>query len=231
MASTKSLHVAVLLVSKVQLLDLASVDLFHMLSQEYLRSSDMPTALISSGIEHLKISYVSACTASSSGPAQAPLTASISVPVTASLRDANVQPGRVDVLLIPGPEPSYVPTNEEKNFVRGHFAAENTAVLTVCTGGFVAAHAGILDGRNCTGVRALLPQLRKIAPHATFDGSRRWVKDGDLWTSGGITNGLDMVSAFLRERWPGILSDTVCAMAEVGDRPEIYALGNNTESM
>ena len=47
---------------------------------------------------------------------------------------------------------------------------------------------------------------------------------------GGITNGQDMVAAYVREKWPGPLSDTVCAMADVGDREVEYKNGTVKEN-
>jgi hypothetical protein len=39
---------------------------------------------------------------------------------------------------------------------------------------------------------------------------------------GGITNGLEMIAAFIKEKYPGPLSETICAMADVGDKGETY---------
>lgn len=41
-------------------------------------------------------------------------------------------------------------------------------------------------------------------------------------TVGGITNGMDMVAVYIRKRWPGVLSETVLAMAEVEVREQVY---------
>ena len=46
--------------------------------------------------------------------------------------------------------------------------------------------------------------------------------DPDL---GGITNGMDMVAVYMKQRWPGALSDTVLEMAEVVIRPQEYGTG------
>ncbi len=48
--------------------------------------------------------------------------------------------------------------------------------------------------------------------------------------SAGITNGQDMVAAYIHEKWPGALSDTVCAMADVGDRGAEYKTGTIKEN-
>ena len=49
--------------------------------------------------------------------------------------------------------------------------------------------------------------------------------------TGGITNGQDMVAAYLRERWPGATTEAVLAMADVGDRGAEYSTGKAAESM
>ena len=41
-------------------------------------------------------------------------------------------------------------------------------------------------------------------------------------TEAGITNGQDMVAAYIRDKWPGPTAETVLAMAEVGDRGQEY---------
>ena len=44
-------------------------------------------------------------------------------------------------------------------------------------------------------------------------------------STGGITNGQDMVAVYLRRHWPGTLSDTVIAMANIDVRPQEYETG------
>jgi transcriptional regulator GlxA family with amidase domain len=54
--------------------------------------------------------------------------------------------------------------------------------MSVCVGVYVAAEAGILDGKNVTGTGAYLPDLEK-----KFKANwvkRRWMSDGNIWTSG-----------------------------------------------
>ena len=156
------------------------------------------------------------------------------------------------MILFPGPDPAYKPAEEEGTWVKAHM--ENGATLmTVCTGAFWAGRMGLYEGRRVTGPRALLPALRKEFPGAEWvDG--RWTVDmpsqngngkegggygadsgqgryakrvgtGEVWSSGGITNGLDMVAAYLRGVFPGPLAETVCAFAEVGDRGMGYGQG------
>ena len=41
----------------------------------------------------------------------------------------------------------------------------------------------------------------------------------------GVTNGQDMVAAYVRNKWPGPTAEAVLAMADVGDRPQTYGSG------
>jgi len=47
---------------------------------------------------------------------------------------------------------------------------------------------------------------------------------------GGITNGQEMVAAYIKEEYPGPLSETVCAMADVGEKDVLYDRGTAMEN-
>lgn len=85
---------------------------------------------------------------------------------------------------MPGPAPDQVFGEEELAFVRGHAACKETDVLSVCTGCFLLAESGILKGRKASGPRGLLGVLRKRFPETEWDEGRRWVCDGNVWSSG-----------------------------------------------
>lgn len=88
------------------------------------------------------------------------LTAQSEITTNATVDDRIVQPGNVDILLIPGPDPGHVREKSTLDFVKSH-AKHGKTILIVCTGCFVGAEAGILDGRFASGPRALVPSLRK----------------------------------------------------------------------
>jgi transcriptional regulator GlxA family with amidase domain len=196
MASTvpDKLHIGVLIPEEVQLLDLAAVDLFSMLSSDYLKRCHLPEAIYQMGIPEVKIFYIAEMTAG----AQQDTTAGAKIRITHSLDDEDVQPGKLDIILIPGPFPPPTTTEKFKHFVQAHFehgnqssstvttgnAPKKTEFLVVCTGSFVAGNCGILDGKNATGPRFALEDLNSLFPKAKWDGSRRWVRDGNVWTCG-----------------------------------------------
>ncbi|KAL9126342.1 MAG: hypothetical protein Q9217_004588 [Psora testacea] len=220
MADTKQpphpFRIAVLLPPALQLLDASPVDLFGMLTAEYLKACRLPAPLIASAID-ISIIYVG-----ESGPGTiAECTANAGLRITHSLDDKAAQPGNLDLILLPGPDPLAIPSHAVRAFVRGHAEAGST-VMTVCTGIFTAGHSGVLLGKRATGPRAILSDLKNKFPAAANWEDKRWVHDGNLWTSGGITNGQDMVAAFIKEKWPGPASEVVCAIADVGDRGVEY---------
>ncbi|MGP8034794.1 MAG: GlxA family transcriptional regulator [Steroidobacteraceae bacterium] len=71
-------------------------------------------------------------------------------------------------------------------------AAERAQLLCVCTGSVIAAHAGLLAGRECTTHHAHLEELRRVEPRAHVHDNRIFVEDGTLATSAGVTAGLDL---------------------------------------
>ena len=159
--------------------------------------------------------------------------------VTHLLESPNCAPGNLDILLLPGSE-AFTPTENVLKFVQGHSAAQGTAILAICTGTFTGAHAGIFDGKIATGPRAFYEELRQQFPLVKWV-DRRWARDGNVWSSGkysrqnqtegsstkinmaflgNITNGMDMVMAFIKHRWPGVLSQTVVQLSDAPQRAD-----------
>ena len=51
---------------------------------------------------------------------------------------------------------------------------------------------------------------------------QRWVRDGKLWTSGGVTNGLDMMAAYMRETFDPQIVEVALSICDCGDRGQFY---------
>jgi transcriptional regulator GlxA family with amidase domain len=67
-------------------------------------------------------------------------------------------------------------------FVRAH-VEKGVDLLTICTGIFVAAEAGVLNGKTATGSRGIMDVLEKKYQAVKWV-DRRWSRDGRVWTSG-----------------------------------------------
>jgi len=70
---------------------------------------------------------------------------------------------------------------------------------SVCTGTFVLAAAGLLDGRRVTTHWASADRLRAAFPRVAVDPDPIWVKDGAVYTSAGVTAGMDLALALVEE--------------------------------
>jgi transcriptional regulator GlxA family with amidase domain len=70
-------------------------------------------------------------------------------------------------------------------------------VATVCSGTFLAAHAGLLDGRTVTTHWARAARLAAEFPSVTVDPDPIYVRDGSVWTSAGVTAGIDLSLALV----------------------------------
>ena len=74
----------------------------------------------------------------------------------------------------------------------GSGVARDVVLLCVCAGSVLAAHAGLLAGRECTTHHAHLEELRRVEPRARVLDNRVFVEDGSVFTSAGVTAGLDL---------------------------------------
>src|SRR5690606_919370 len=63
---------------------------------------------------------------------------------------------------------------------------------SICTGTFVLAHFGLLSGRRVTTHWSKCAALAEQCPDVDVDTSSLFVSDGGLWTSAGVTTGIDM---------------------------------------
>jgi transcriptional regulator GlxA family with amidase domain len=83
-------------------------------------------------------------------------------------------------------------------------ARARTAALTasVCTGAFLLARAGLLDGRRVTTHWEDVGDLRRMFPALKVEEGPRWIDEGAIVTSAGISAGIDM-SLHLVERRGG----------------------------
>jgi transcriptional regulator GlxA family with amidase domain len=78
-------------------------------------------------------------------------------------------------------------------------AARSRRVASVCTGAFVLAEAGLLDGRRATTHWASAGALAARHPAVTVDAQPIFVRDGDVWTSAGVTAGMDLALALVAD--------------------------------
>ena len=78
-------------------------------------------------------------------------------------------------------------------------AARARRTASVCSGAFVLAAAGLLDGRRATTHWARASDLARLYPQVRVEPDRIFVRDGRVWTSAGISAGIDLALALVAE--------------------------------
>lgn len=72
-------------------------------------------------------------------------------------------------------------------------------VTSICTGAFALAEAGLLDGRRATTHWNFAQELQRRYPRIQVQPDRIFIQDGPVWTSAGMTAGIDLVLALVEE--------------------------------
>ncbi|MFE0103533.1 GlxA family transcriptional regulator [Streptomyces sp. NPDC059009] len=100
-----------------------------------------------------------------------------------------IVPGSPDLPLRPAPEPLLTAV--------GDLAARSGQVASVCTGAFVLARAGLLDGRRATTHWRHAALLARAHPRTAVEPDAIYVRDGRVFTSAGVSAGIDLCLALV----------------------------------
>jgi len=108
--------------------------------------------------------------------------------------------GEVDTLVVAGGTGTRAAVRD-RSLVEGvrRLAARARRVASVCTGAFVLAEAGLLDGRRATTHWASADALARRHPSVAVDPRPIFVRDGRVWTSAGVTAGMDLALALVAD--------------------------------
>ncbi len=106
--------------------------------------------------------------------------------------------GGVDTLLVAGgPVAEHAP-QALVDWLRA-VAPQARRVGSICTGAFILARAGLLEGRRATTHWLQVERLHAAFPNIDVQGDALYVKDGSIYTSAGVTAGIDLALALLEE--------------------------------
>jgi transcriptional regulator GlxA family with amidase domain len=103
-----------------------------------------------------------------------------------------------DLLLVPGGRGARESDPELVAWLRQH-AHQSGRLASVCTGAFLLAEAGLLDGRRVTTHWQQCATLARRFPALDVDPDPIFVRDGDVITSAGVTAGIDLALALVEE--------------------------------
>jgi transcriptional regulator GlxA family with amidase domain len=201
-------HVAILVFEHAQLLDVAGpADAFTMAS--------------SCGAS---ISYKVTCVTKSGG---AMSMSNGLVMNTKPIRQ--IRPSQVDTLIVAGADRKglLAGMNDEalKTWTLRVQATTTSRVASVCVGAFALAHWGLLDQRQATSHWASMDQLRRNYPAVSINRDAIFVQDGNIWTAGGVTTGIDLALAMIEADTSRQLAGQVARMLVIPYR----RLGNQAQ--
>jgi transcriptional regulator GlxA family with amidase domain len=126
-----------------------------------------------------------------------------------------------DVILVPGGSGSRI-AMEDLSVIAYLQEQSNhgRTILSVCTGSFLMQKAGLFNGRRATTHWSFLSHL-KADPEITVV-EQRFVRDGNIWSSGGVSAGMDMMLAFIAHSFGTDVAANVQLYAEYFPATTIY---------
>jgi len=121
----------------------------------------------------------------------------------------------LDMLLIPGGFGTFA---ESENLAMLDFLKSKSeiaeGVMSVCSGSGVLAHAGILDGRKATSNKLFFSAITEPVQSVDWQKNARWVEDGKIFTSSGVSAGTDMSLAFIAKHYGVERAQNIAMMTE-----------------
>ena len=106
----------------------------------------------------------------------------------------------IDTLLIPGGYGVYdACADDEFVQVLRELGQRSRRFTTVCSGTFLGAATGLLDGKRVTTHWARAAQLATAYPALDIDADPIFINDGNIWTSAGVTAGIDLALALVQD--------------------------------
>ncbi|MEU9539204.1 MULTISPECIES: GlxA family transcriptional regulator [Streptomyces] len=107
--------------------------------------------------------------------------------------------GTADTVVIPAMDPVAVTAELPAEVIAAlALIRPGTRIVSICTGAFVLAAAGLLDGRRATTHWQLADDFRRLFPRVSLDADVLFVDDGTILTSAGAASGVDVCLHILR---------------------------------
>lgn len=110
------------------------------------------------------------------------------------------EPSEVDTLLVAG-DPLIQERPLTENLLRWvkQASAKANRVGSVCSGAFVLGEAGLLTGKRATTHWSQASEFARRFPDVKLEPNRIFTKDGNVWTSAGVTAGIDLALAIVEQ--------------------------------
>ncbi|ETS80549.1 hypothetical protein PFICI_08078 [Pestalotiopsis fici W106-1] len=107
----------------------------------------------------------------------------------------------LDLLIVPGGQGTRDPKiSKAVSFVTRVYPSLQQ-LIAVCTGVGIAAQAGVLDGKRATTNKLSWDSTVALRPEVDWVYQSRWICDGNIWTSSGISAGIDVTLAWIESSY------------------------------
>lgn len=144
--------------------------------------------------------YVVEVLASRAGPVGT--TSGLQLTADRSFADALWDCGPIDTLIVSGGHGTTAALEDAELIAFVKKAAANARrVVSICTGAMILAEVGLLDGKRASTHWWWCPILEKRYPKVQVDRDAIFVRDGNIWTSAGVTAGMDLALALVEGDW------------------------------
>jgi putative intracellular protease/amidase len=104
--------------------------------------------------------------------------------------------GDIEVLIVPGGGGTRDDMTQEIAFVKTLYPKVKY-IISVCTGATIVSRTGILDGRKATTNKRSWTWATAQGPNVTWVPTARWVEDGNIFSSSGVSAGIDVTYAWI----------------------------------
>lgn len=144
--------------------------------------------------------YVVTVVASEAGPVRT--TSGLSLTANRAFSDAANDVDEIDTLIVSGGHGTAAAVEDPEllDYIRSA-AQRSRRVVSICTGAMILAEAGLLDGRRASTHWWWCPILEKRYPKVRVERDAIYVRDGNVWTSAGVTSGMDLALALVEMDW------------------------------
>lgn len=138
--------------------------------------------------------------AANAGPVST--TSGLSLTAHRSFAEAVEDTDLIDTLIVSGGHGTMAALEDAglMDFVR-RAAPRSRRIVSICTGAMILAEAGLLEGKRASTHWWWCPILEQRYPGVTVDRDAIFVRDGSIWTSAGVTAGMDLALALVEMDW------------------------------
>lgn len=120
-----------------------------------------------------------------------------------------------DILFIPGLDAKLIANDTFQNSNHVFYAwlrkqwEQGARICSVCTGAYLLAFAGLLDDKECTTHWKYVVDFRKRFPKVNLHDDRLFVKDRQLYSSAGVSSGIDLALYLLEELYDPLFASKI----------------------